>query len=239
MKQYQDIHETVFDIRHNVYGRDPCSILVMFHPTDCFFQSDSSNLGFDCESSFSANLIDTEAIAMLALHKDFELSNQNISFFTNRINLLLTKFHTRQISSVLVYFTNIQNLSLTPERSDKNAGRQPRLSLLSGISIASVEISIPFLNISPVNGKKAADFVGLDQFLVNEILLEEALTDLLSQVACFELMSPSKELIESLIHLRVNRISSLGLKLESAQSCVNSAIDSFFQRIHTTEIVTI
>lgn len=178
---------------------------------------------------FSANLIDAEAIVMLALHNDFELSNQNISFFTNHINLLLTKFHTRQIFSVLVYFTNIQNLSLTPERSDKNAGGQPRLSLLSSISIARVEISIPFLNISPVDGKKAADFVGLDHFLVNEILLEEALTDLLSQVACFELMSPSKELTESLIHLRVNRISSLGLKLESAQSCVNSAIDSFFR----------
>lgn len=178
---------------------------------------------------FSANLIDAEAIVMLALHNDFELSNQNISFFTNHINLLLTKFHTRQIFSVLVYFTNIQNLSLTPERSDKNVGGQPRLSLLSSISIARVEISIPFLNISPVDGKKAADFVGLDHFLVNEILLEEALTDLLSQVACFELMSPSKELTESLIHLCVNRISSLGLKLESAQSCVNSAIDSFFR----------
>lgn len=153
---------------------------------------------------FSANIIDAEAIVMLALHNDFELSNQNISFFTNHINLLLTKFHTRQIFSVLVYFTNIQNLSLTPERSDKNAGGQPRFSLLSSISIARVEISIPFLNISPVDGKKAADFVGLDHFLVNEILLEEALTDLLSQVACFEL-------------------------LESAQSCVNSAIDSFFR----------
>ena len=67
---------------------------------------------------------------------------------------------------------------------------------------------------------------------MNGILSEEALADLLSQVACFELMSPSKEPIESLIHLCFDRISSLGLNLESAQSCVNSTVDSFSEKSH-------
>ncbi len=191
-------------------------------------QKDSSNGAI---SSHILDSCDAEAFMLLAQHRNLNLWNQHVNIHTSSMNLFLSNVIMKHVSAVSEFISNTMRSFSETQCLHESEKLEPRLSLFAGISLRTLCIEVQSLSLSLIIEDEADNILHLDPLSLNEIILEESLTDFLSQIACFDLTSVPQKSIDASTRLCVDRLCSLGLSSEKAQFCVSSALTSFLDEL--------
>ena len=106
----------------------------------------------------------------------------------------------------------------------------PRIEILSQRILSSIDVNCNRLRIELVTDKEAETATLLPPKM-KELVMEEALSDFLSIVACFDFSLPNEEALSSAMQVCIGRLVGLGLTDDEAWSCTNTARVNFLDDI--------
>ena len=132
------------------------------------------------------------------------------------------------IASVVQTVENCKTRS--PSLSDSVGALRPRIAKLSSCILTEAQLSFEFFSFtieSEDAQDRASKLSSLDAMRVKEILFEEAISDFISHLSCYDLLSPAENLINSSVQLCVDRLTGLGIDREAAIHCVLSSREIF------------
>ena len=144
-------------------------------------------------------------------------------FSNDTIDALSTTFncHRRAISK---YAKNVL------EDGDSYGLSTPlRMVTLAGHILCHIEMSCQTVYLSLMGSNGIGDSTAFDPSQMQEIMLEEAISDFISQISCFDLRFPPEDAVDSVMQLCVGRLSVLGLTFEDAASHTKAAHSSYLQ----------
>ena len=130
--------------------------------------------------------------------------------------------------------SNLQE-EASPEISLSMNTPLPRISLLACYLLSRTQVHIPslFLSLEKDNNNDIdiANGSVLEPTQLQEVILEESLSDFLSQVACYNLANPPENSIRVAMEICADRIHALGVSLDEALRCVTVAQKYFIEEM--------
>ncbi len=106
----------------------------------------------------------------------------------------------------------------------------PRIEILSHRILSSFDVNCHRLRIEFVKDKEIGEATLLPPKM-KELVMEEALSDFLSIVACFDFNLPNEEALSSAMQVCIGRLVGLGLSDDEAWNCTNQARINFLDDI--------
>lgn len=104
----------------------------------------------------------------------------------------------------------------------------PRIEILSNRILNSLDLSCKELQLDLVSDEKSQEQLSVK---AKDLVMEEALSDFLSVVSCFDFDLPNEEALSSAMQVCIGRLVGLGLSDDEAWGCTNSARLNFLDDV--------
>eukprot|EP00980_Cylindrotheca_fusiformis_P021401 scaffold8259_cov143-Cylindrotheca_fusiformis.AAC.19 len=104
----------------------------------------------------------------------------------------------------------------------------PRIEILSNRILHSLDLSCKQLQLDLVSEEESPEKLSLK---AKDLVMEEALSDFLSVVSCFDFDLPNEEALSSAMQVCIGRLVGLGLSDDEAWGCTNAARLNFLDDV--------
>ena len=182
---------------------------------------------FVCDCIISTSL---QALSLLDETPDIAISAKS-----SAIDLIASALRAEYLSHIMTTLEEFNALAPCPVDHDSATEPRPRIAELSGRVEKEIQFSLASLRLTlePDNVTTSSTELGsFDYRRAKEILFEEAVSDFLSHLSCYNLTTPPEESINSSVQVCVDRLASLGLGRDVALSCVLNARENFLSDLH-------
>ena len=145
------------------------------------------------------------------------LPKSAVSVQMSGVDLLMSTHRAELVASAIQTVENSQTKHHSP--SESTSSLRPRIAKLSSSILTEAQLSCKSFCLtieSEDTQDRANKLSSLDATRVKEILFEEIISDFISHLSCYDLLSPAKELINSSVQLCVDRLTALGIDREAA-----------------------
>ena len=156
------------------------------------------------------------------------LPKSAVSVQMSGIDLLLSTQRAELLASAIQTMAHCQTSRAS--LSESTGALRPRIAKLSSSLLIEAQLSCECFCLT-VESEDAQDrankLSSLDATRVKEILFEEVISDFISHLSCYDLLSPAEELINASVQLCVDRLTALGIDREAAVDCVLNSREIF------------
>ena len=180
-----------------------------------------TRLPISCDVVISSRCLETSADAKA-------LPRVAVSVQTSGVDLLMSTKRAEYVASAVETFEGCKTSS--PSLSESAKALRPRIAKLSPCVLLEAQLSCDSfcLTIESEDAQDRVSKVGsLDATRVKGILFEEVISDFISHLSCYDLLSPAEDLINASVQLCVDRLTGLGIDREAAVDCVLKSREIF------------